>query len=151
MNRKIRGLESSQEQRARDLVRDTRTLTQKIRDFLADANKAAISIMVLTTAGFFIPGITDLMFLLSAVMAFLCINHKYTLPFRLPKASHLPDYNDLIPGTNTPKPADGICYFGNERGSGKELWFNNNDMRTHVLIFGSTGSGKNRNPSITSL
>ncbi|MFN7096506.1 MAG: TraM recognition domain-containing protein, partial [Gammaproteobacteria bacterium] len=36
----------------------------------------------------------------------------------------------------------GICFFGNDRRSNEELWFANDDMRTHVLIFGSTGSGK---------
>src|SRR4029078_13654985 len=31
---------------------------------------------------------------------------------------------------------------GNELSTDQELWFGNEDMRTHVLIFGSTGSGK---------
>ena len=38
--------------------------------------------------------------------------------------------------------ARGISFFGNRRTTEEELWFNNDDMRTHVLIFGSTGSGK---------
>ena len=33
-------------------------------------------------------------------------------------------------------------YFGNDIDSEQEFWFSNEDMRTHVLIFGSTGSGK---------
>jgi intracellular multiplication protein IcmO len=57
-------------------------------------------------------------------------------------ASGLPDYNDFIPGTSKPKKAGGITFFGNETATNKELWFSNDDMRTHVLIFGSTGSGK---------
>src|SRR4029078_10956905 len=31
---------------------------------------------------------------------------------------------------------------GNELSTSEELWFTNEDMRTHALIFGSTGSGK---------
>jgi intracellular multiplication protein IcmO len=37
---------------------------------------------------------------------------------------------------------EGIYLFGNERKTNEELWFSDKDMRTHVLIFGSTGSGK---------
>ncbi len=38
--------------------------------------------------------------------------------------------------------SSGIAFFGNDRTTQEELWFSNDDMRTHVLIFGSTGSGK---------
>lgn len=64
------------------------------------------------------------------------------LPFRLPQTAKVKDYNDLIPGIKKPNMARGIAFFGNDRDSNEELWFANDDMRTHVLIFGSTGSGK---------
>ena len=38
--------------------------------------------------------------------------------------------------------ARGIAFFGNDIKTNEELWFANEDMRTHALIFGSTGSGK---------
>ncbi len=60
----------------------------------------------------------------------------------MPKIARVKDYNDMKPGLNKPNLARGIAYFGNDRNSGEELWFGNDDMRTHVLIFGSTGSGK---------
>ena len=41
-----------------------------------------------------------------------------------------------------PRKARGIAFFGNRKSNNDELWFNNDDMRTHVFIFGSTGSGK---------
>ena len=72
-----------------------------------------------------------------------CYTRKSTLPFRLPKRSNLKDSNDPLPGTrNKARTARGIYYFGNEIKTREELWFSNEDMRTHVLIFGSTGSGK---------
>ncbi|WP_317135119.1 FtsK/SpoIIIE domain-containing protein [Piscirickettsia litoralis] len=52
------------------------------------------------------------------------------------------DPNNPKPGSNTPGKSEGIYHFGNEINSNSELWFNNSDMRTHCLIFGSTGSGK---------
>lgn len=48
----------------------------------------------------------------------------------------------MKPGINKPNIARGITFFGNDRKTGEELWFANDDMRTHALIFGSTGSGK---------
>ncbi|WP_317135117.1 TraM recognition domain-containing protein, partial [Piscirickettsia litoralis] len=53
-----------------------------------------------------------------------------------------PDENNPKPGGNEPGDSEGIYHFGNEINSNHELWFNNSDMRTHCLIFGSTGSGK---------
>jgi len=60
----------------------------------------------------------------------------------LPQRANIPDHNDLFPSSTKPRQARGICFFGNEQGTNLELWFNNDDMRTHCLIFGSTGSGK---------
>jgi intracellular multiplication protein IcmO len=60
----------------------------------------------------------------------------------MPLSSHLPDFNDPLPGSEKPRTARGISFFGNDLETNEELWFNNDDMRTHVLIFGSTGSGK---------
>ncbi|NKB46546.1 MAG: TraM recognition domain-containing protein, partial [Legionellales bacterium] len=64
------------------------------------------------------------------------------LPFRMPQRAKQLDNNDLMPSSNKPRKARGICLFGNEISTGEELWFSNDDMRTHALIFGSTGSGK---------
>ena len=41
-----------------------------------------------------------------------------------------------------PMVGKGIYFFGNDKKTKDELWFTNDDMRTHALIFGSTGSGK---------
>ncbi|MBU0743833.1 MAG: TraM recognition domain-containing protein, partial [Gammaproteobacteria bacterium] len=65
-----------------------------------------------------------------------------TLPFRMPKRAKCKDYNSPKAGGNSPGEADGIYFLGNDRKTNDELWFTNDDMRTHVLIFGSTGSGK---------
>ena len=59
----------------------------------------------------------------------------------MPMASHEKDWNDMLPN-GKPRDARGIYFFGNDIKTSDELWFTNDDMRTHVLIFGSTGSGK---------
>lgn len=78
-----------------------------------------------------------------------------TLPMRYPK-----DLGGIDPTLDVEKPnpngkgeiveqrpADGILYLGNQRSSDraehlKELWATNDDARTHMLLMGTTGSGK---------
>ncbi|GJM07227.1 MAG: phosphoesterase [marine bacterium B5-7] len=137
-----RGLDARQEQDPHLLLRDTRTLGKRFYDFFDNTIFVAIALGCFTVLGFALPGLTDFIFLMSIIVFLTGYLRKHTLPFRLPQTAETKDYNDLIPGTIKPRKSRGICYFGNERKTNEELWFNNDDMRTHVLIFGSTGSGK---------
>jgi len=139
---KIRALEEKHEQRPQDLIRDTHTLWQRFYGVLSAPETAAMSITVIAAMGIVMPATADLCLLLGLTNFFICYFHKTQLPYRMPKRAKLLDYNDPKAGSNKPNMARGICYFGNEISTGRELWFNNDDMRTHVLIFGSTGSGK---------
>ena len=138
-----RGLSSSQEQRSSSLLRDTRSLGQKItEDILQKPANASILLFIIVGSGFVIPGIADLFLFVLIIVFIVILCQKSGLPFRLPMRANCVDKNDLIPGTKKPRKARGIYYFGNTKDGGEELWFSNEDMRTHVLIFGSTGSGK---------
>ncbi len=138
----MRGLEQKQEQDPRQLIRDTRTLGQRMADFFKNPVNVTILLGGAALAAFFLPSISDLVL----VAGFACFLYAYTrknaLPFRMPQRSSMLDYNDPLPGSDKPRQARGISYFGNEKANQEELWFNNDDMRTHALIFGSTGSGK---------
>lgn len=137
-----RGLDQEQEQISAALIRDTRTLGQRIADFLKNPTAVAVILLLFSFCGFVIPSLIDIFFVIGIILfVYSKIQHS-TLPFRLPKRARCKDYNNPLPGSNKPGPADGIYYFGNERRSSDELWFTNDDMRTHVLMFGSTGSGK---------
>jgi intracellular multiplication protein IcmO len=138
----IRGLEAQHEQDAQALIRDTRTLGQRVADFFKEPAYVGAMLCALATVGFTVPALTDLALFAGLLGFWYAVTRKATLPFRMPQASHLPDYNDPLPGSDKPRAARGISYFGNDRKTQEELWFNNDDMRTHVLIFGSTGSGK---------
>lgn len=137
-----RGLEQRHEQDSRQLIRDTRNLWQRLADFLKSPLAVTITLVGGAAAAILLPGLADLLLILGVGLFLLAISQKHTLPFRLPQSSHLLDYNDPLPGSNKPRKARGIYFFGNEQRSNLELWFGNDDMRTHVLIFGSTGSGK---------
>lgn len=137
-----RGLDKRHEQEATQLIRDTRTLGQRLSDFFADSLNAALVMALCGMSAFILPAICDFVFVAGLLVFIYAYTRKTTLPFRLPLRAHTLDYNDIKPGSTKPNWARGICFFGNEIDSNEELWFNNDDMRTHVLIFGSTGSGK---------
>jgi intracellular multiplication protein IcmO len=138
----MRGIDSRHEIDPTLLLRDTRTLGQRLSDFFADPTNISIVLVSLAALAYYISELASLIL----VFGFLCFLFSYTrkqkLPFRLPQVARVKDYNDLKPGIGTPNVARGIAFFGNDRKTGEELWFANEDLRTHALIFGSTGSGK---------
>jgi len=138
----MRGIDSRNEIDPTQLLRDTRTIGQRIGDFFSDPTNIAIVLVSLAAISYYVPE-TALLFLIIGLLSFLyAYTRKQTLPFRLPQIAKVKDYNDLKPGIKTPNIARGIAYFGNDIKTNEELWFANEDMRTHALIFGSTGSGK---------
>jgi intracellular multiplication protein IcmO len=137
-----RGLDRRSEQNPQQIIRDTRTFGQRVGDFFRNSTAIAVLLMMLGVSAFFLPGLSDVILLTTLIVFAVAVSRKSTLPFRLPQSSGRKDYNDPAPGSDKPRKARGIYYFGNERNTGLELWFSNEDMRTHVLVFGSTGSGK---------
>jgi len=138
----IRGVESSHEQNQQQLLRDTRATGQKIKDFLTTPEYSAVLLAMCALVSFLAPAIFELSLLLGIIFFLVCLFHSTSLPFKMPQHTNALDYNDPLPGSTKPRKARGITFFGNDRKTGEELWFSNDDMRTHVLVFGSTGSGK---------
>ncbi|STX50629.1 protein IcmO (DotL) [Legionella busanensis] len=138
----MRGIDSRHEIDPTLLLRDTRTIGQRIADFFSDPTNASIILVMFAGVAYYMTALATV----GLVLGFFCFlysfTRKQTLPFRLPKVAQVKDYNDLKPGIKTPNIARGITFFGNDRKTNEELWFANEDMRTHALIFGSTGSGK---------
>ena len=138
----IRGIDARNEMDPNKLLRDTRPLGQRFMEFFRDATNVSVMFVTFSAGVYYLPELGVVVFIFSLIMFFYTMNCKHKLPFRLPQVSKAKDYNDLKPGIKLPYTARGIAYFGNEKSSNKEVWFANEDMRTHVLIFGSTGSGK---------
>ncbi len=142
MSDNIRGIESKHEHSAQQLARDTRPLGERFAEFLSlPATNFVVAFSGIAVC-FIFPMVADLIFLACGSLFLFSYTRKYTLPFRLPRSAEVLDYNDLIPGTQTARKSGGISFFGNDRVTQEELWFSNDDLRTHILIFGSTGSGK---------
>lgn len=138
----LRGIEGRQEVDPGMLLRDTRTLGQKMGDFFKVPFNVAMLIMGLIPVAYIYSEIADISLLIAIGVFLFAITRTQKLPFRLPLRANAKDYNDLNPGTKKPNMSRGISFFGNDLKSKEELWFNNDDLRTHCLIFGSTGSGK---------
>ena len=142
MANKFRGITKSQEFRSSEAVRDLRPFWEQVRDLVVNRWGAIFFLCVFAILMFMFPSFTDLFFLMGIIVFWYSLFGFVELPYKLPAYSNLPDPNDPKPGSNNPGPAAGIYFFGNDIESKEQLWFNNNDMRTHALIFGSTGSGK---------
>lgn len=138
----VRGLDASHERDHKNVLRDTRTLSVRIGDSLKNPTHTAMALICMATSAFFMSYFADLLLAMGTFAFIYCYTRKARLPFRMPMHSGAKDFNDPAPGSDGYRRARGIYYFGNEHDTNDELWFTNEDMRTHVLIFGSTGSGK---------
>jgi len=137
-----RGLDEKHERAQENILRDVRPLGMRVHDLLRKPRGVAAILAFLVIVSAVLPQFCDVFFIVGVFLFFYCFLQKRKLPFRMPQFSHLKDYNDLYPNSKKPRQAQGIYFFGNDRKSNEELWFGNDDMRTHALIFGSTGSGK---------
>ena len=138
----MRGIDARHEIDPTLLLRDTRSFGQRMSDFCADPANVSIVLVACAAISYYVTEAASLMLLVGCLFFLYSYSKKQKLPFRLPKIARVKDYNDLKPGIGTPNIARGIAYFGNDRKTKEELWFANEDLRTHALIFGSTGSGK---------
>ncbi len=142
MGKSFRGVEQSQEVTSRVLWRDTRSYYQRFTAWIEDPSGFMTVVTLAMGFGFFYPSLTLLSLVFSLWISWYAMSRKFRLPFRMPASSGALDYNDPKAGSADPGKASGIAFMGNEINTRKELWFKNDDMRTHLLIFGSTGAGK---------
>lgn len=124
--------------------RDMRTVTERFNEFLTKPDGFMMVMGVMFVLFFALPSFGEFWFVISLFLIHKAkrLNSAFRLPFRMPKSSGVLDPGQLLPGTHTPDKAKGISFIGNERNTKNELWFNDSDMRTHMLIFGTTGAGK---------
>ena len=85
---------------------------------------------------------SEIMLLLFVFFYIVSRKINIKLPFKKPMTSGEIDHNELNPATDKPEKSEGITYFGRHAKSSKQAWFTNSDIRTHILIFGTTGAGK---------
>lgn len=141
----LHGVRKESEANQHAYYRDTRTMGQKFSEFCASDN-VIIVFVVAVVVTIYAPGVSEIIFLIAACF-FWYFNTRFksdTLPYMMPASSGRIDAHNLHPGTGKPMKANGVMYFGNEREpkTNYEIWFSNSDVRTHILVFGTTGAGK---------
>jgi intracellular multiplication protein IcmO len=139
-----RGLENYEIQNNRLLSRDIRSLGERVFSVFGSRNFSAVLEIVCAITGFVYPQWFFSLFFLGfiAFIGYYIFNWKACLPFRLPKVEKRKDPHSPSAGHNFLNPAQGVIFLGNERGTGKELWLEKKDILTHLLLLGTTGSGK---------
>lgn len=142
MAKSFRGVEQSQEVTSRVLWRDTRSYYQRFTSWIEDPSGFMTVVTLTLGFGVVYPSLTGVSMAGALWVSWYAMTRKFRLPFRMPSSSGALDYNDPKAGSTEPGKAAGIAFMGNEINTRKELWFKNDDMRTHLLIFGSTGAGK---------
>ncbi|MBU6475493.1 MAG: TraM recognition domain-containing protein, partial [Alphaproteobacteria bacterium] len=130
------------------LLRDSRPLRVRMVEGAQDPQLAAtifiVSIVMMYSAGtplLRFPLYSDLIFFAMLLYFWWLKKRDIVLPFKLPKSAHRVDSNYIKPNGQKGL-ADGILFLGNDASTSEEIWFTNNDARTHCLYLGTTGSGK---------
>jgi len=126
-----------------DLLKDTRPKLEKWKDDIQDPSNAVFFFIIASVGIYAEPMITmfaDLILLVMIVYFTWLMRQPDRVPFKLPKSAKEIDPNNRKPNGSLAM-AEGIMYLGNTA-DGEEVWFNNNDARTHMLYLGTTGAGK---------
>jgi intracellular multiplication protein IcmO len=142
MAKRFRGITKAQESKPADAVRDIRSVWSKLNDALCSRTGSVVLCAICIVLMIIFPPVDDWLMLAFIFIFWYSFWQFQSLPFKLPLFANKLDRNDRAPGSNKPKKARGIFFFGNDIVTKEQLWFNNEDMRTHVLMFGSTGAGK---------
>lgn len=137
------------------LHREVRPFSYRVKDFFALAGGGITAFMgcsILITPWVGYGTLSDFLIFFGLILLWLSRNNRRTYPLRRPM-----DPTELDPTVKLRKdqkkdPAkalkarlgSGIILIGNDKVSGEAFWVSNDDARTHMLVFGSTGSGKTR-------
>jgi hypothetical protein len=137
---RTRGIRDRDELSEENLVRDTRGFFGKTFDFLAVKQNMVITLICLAVTSFVFYGGTIFVFILSLLLMWHGLTRREEGAMKLPVQSGMLD--PVEGGSGKPKKAAGIFFIGNDRVTGKEVWFTNSDARTHFIVLGTTGAGK---------
>jgi intracellular multiplication protein IcmO len=142
--REVRGVQQTNEIDSKTRYVDVRSWKDKFVEELSEPKPFLMWVWGPLVLAFVFPALLEIGIGVSLFMLMWgCdLQEKASLPFKMPKSAGLIDPHEISPRDDKPTDGDGIGYFGIERSSRKELWFTNSDLRTHILMMGSTGSGK---------
>ncbi|MEZ9708758.1 type IV secretory system conjugative DNA transfer family protein [Vibrio breoganii] len=137
MTRQTFGVADLDEVSPASIRRDTRPLGMRIRT-VSDSSAGEIQmglgalILAMPIMGFYI--LSYVVFMLALAYHMYARNKRIDYPLHVP-ISERSDFG---------RKKKGMFFLGNERGNMRAVWVADPDMRAHLLVFGTTGSGKTR-------
>ncbi|MDR2142735.1 MAG: hypothetical protein LBR11_13315, partial [Deltaproteobacteria bacterium] len=139
----IRGLGPEDSTDRRKLRRDIRSPIIRRLAKIGQGVPVACGLVVLMILELVWP--QSLLFWLWAMVVLLIAHHLEilkALPLKLPQSAQRVDPHDPGPGRQSWKKAEGKIFLGHDVDSGQEMWISERDLLTHMLLLGTTGSGK---------
>lgn len=141
------GVESHQEINVAGRRDDVRTVWQKLAEYLDTpsgvvvvfgclAALVAIPLCILPGAGEIAVAVAAATYLFK----FSYGNRKWQAPFRVP--AWVSAKGGRFYDSSTGKIGQGLIYLGREFNTMRQVWASANDIKTHQLVLGTTGSGK---------
>lgn len=124
--------------------KDTRYLPQKVGDYFSSSDGVIVGIFCLPLLALLlvkIPLSGELLFLLAWVFKRKYVdmsNRAFDFPYRVPAIANLKDGSSK----NGKEIGTGITLIGNDLETEEQIYVGDSDLRTHMLVLGTTGSGK---------
>lgn len=140
-------IEGGQEVSARQIIVDVRSNSQRFKDWMVYPRNFSKVMAVLGLVCLVFPfALPILVFTLLAFVDEYQKTSQYA-PMRYPAWCKVPDPGLLHPGTDKPMAPTGIMYFGvidaqDPYERGKQVFLAADDLTRHMLVLGTTGSGK---------
>lgn len=159
VERKYRGIEQRDEVKAGQARPDTRPMMARARAYFATTDGVIAAMMCTPIVALFcvrVPFSGEMILLLTWAFYRFFVDPGHNDPKRTSKAGHvigkfrLYDFPFRVPVTAKrfdgsyaqPRLGSGITFLGREISTKLEIWSSDSDLRTHMLVLGTTGSGK---------
>jgi len=140
-------IEGGQEVSTRQIIVDVRSNGQRFKDWMVYPNNFTKVMIALGLICLIFPFALPILFF--ALLGFVDEYQKTAqyAPMRYPAWCKVPDPGLLHPGTDKPMAPTGIMYFGvidaqDPYERGKQVFLAADDLTRHMLVLGTTGSGK---------
>lgn len=140
-------IEGGKEVPLRDVIVDVRTTQQKFFDWLTYPRNYAKVMAVLSLVALSLPILLPVLLITLLIFVDAYNQAKQYLPIRYPAWSGVKDPGQLHPATDLPEAAAGIMFMGvidakDPYERGKQVFLSADDLTRHMLVLGTTGSGK---------
>lgn len=146
--RRIEGIKRHQEVHIEDKIQDTRSFGVKFYESISTSPVFFYSILIaMFVSGLLLPFTMDFMFIFSVIVSLITIsvgsNKKLLFDIPISSGKRVMEKGQAVYYNEFGEVCEGTYFLGNDLDyNNEEIWFSDSFMRTHILIFGTTGAGK---------